>query len=84
MEINLDFTQQLAPVDATDKTEFIIKDLGDLLLQLQSLREEANYMIKCRLRDSIWYRDRNALEIVIKALNKILLEGGKWYVKILC
>lgn len=77
MEIELDFTQQLAPVSATDNTDFKIKDLEELLLQLESLREEANIMIQSRLREKVFYRDRNALDIVIKALNKILLKGGK-------
>ena len=75
--IELNFNEQLVPVDADLKNDYKIKNIDELLLQLQSLREEANYMIKCRLRESIWYRDRNALDIIIKALHKSILKEKK-------
>ena len=73
-DVELKFDEQLVPVDITDDSSYKIENIDDLLLQLQSLREEANYMIKCRLRESIWYRDRNALDIIIKALHKTILK----------
>ena len=49
----------------------IIKDKDDLIKQLESLKEEAIYMLKNPNHDEVFQRDLHALRIVIKLINTL-------------
>lgn len=50
----------------------IIKDNVELLKQLESLKEEAIYMLKNPYHDEVFQKDLHALKITIDALKRIL------------
>mgnify|MGYP006967403023 CR=1 FL=1 len=52
----------------------IIKNKDELLNQLESLKEEAIYMLKNPNHDEIFQKDLHALRIVIKMLGGITNE----------
>lgn len=49
----------------------IIKDKDELISQLESLKEEAIYMLKNPNHDEVFLRDLHALRIVINMLGGI-------------
>ena len=49
----------------------IIKNKDDLIKQLESLKEEAIYMLKNPNHDEVFQKDLHALRIVIKLINKL-------------
>ena len=53
----------------------IITNKDDLINQLESLKEEAIYMLKNPYHDEIFQKDLHALKIVIDLLKCILNEG---------
>lgn len=56
------------------KIEFdnIIKNKDDLINQLESLKEEAIYMLKDPYHDEVFQKDLHALRITISILQDIL------------
>lgn len=60
---------QLYRIDS--KNECLIQNKDDLIKQLESLREEALLMVKSRmLGNEVFYKDLNALNIVIRILRE--------------
>ena len=49
----------------------IIKNKDDLINQLESLKEEAIYMLKNPNHDEVFQRDLHALRIVINFINEL-------------
>ena len=49
----------------------IIKNKDDLIKQLESLKDEAIYMLKNPNHDEVFQRDLHALRIVIKLINTL-------------
>lgn len=49
----------------------IIKNKDDLIKQLESLKEEAIYMLKNPNHDEVFQKDLHALRIVIKLINTL-------------
>ena len=49
----------------------IIKNKDDLIKQLESLKEEAIYMLKNPYHDEIFQRDLHALRIVINFIKEL-------------
>ena len=49
----------------------IIKNKDDLIKQLESLKEEAIYMLKNPYHDEIFQRDLHALRIVINFIKQL-------------
>lgn len=49
----------------------IIKNKDDLLKQLESLKEEAIYMLKNPFHDEVFQRDLHALRIVINFIKEL-------------
>ena len=49
----------------------IIKNKDDLISQLESLKDEAIYMLKNPNHDEVFQRDLHALRIVIKLINEL-------------
>ena len=49
----------------------IIKNKEELINQLESLKEEAIYMLKCPNHDEIFQKDLHALRIVISFLMEV-------------
>ena len=50
----------------------IIKNKDELLTQLESLKEEAIYMLKNPYHDEIFQKDLHALRIVINMIKEVL------------
>lgn len=55
----------------TIKYDNIIKNKDDLISQLESLKEEAIYMLKNPNHDEIFQRDLHALRIVINFIKEL-------------
>lgn len=55
----------------TIKYDNIIKNKDDLIKQLESLKEEAIYMLKNPNHDEIFQRDLHALRIVINFIKEL-------------
>ena len=53
------------------KYDNIIKNKDDLIKQLESLKEEAIYMLKNPYHDEIFQRDLHALRIVINFIKEL-------------
>ena len=49
----------------------IIKNKDDLIKQLESLKDEAIYMLKNPYHDEVFQKDLHALRIVIKLINTL-------------
>ena len=49
----------------------IIKNKDDLIKQLESLKDEAIYMLKNPNHDEVFQRDLHALRIVINFINEL-------------
>lgn len=49
----------------------IIKNKDDLIKQLESLKDEAIYMLKNPYHDEVFQRDLHALRIVINFINEL-------------
>lgn len=49
----------------------IIKNKDDLINQLESLKEEAIYMLKNPYHDEVFQKDLHALRIVIKLIKDV-------------
>ena len=49
----------------------IIKNKDDLIKQLESLKDEAIYMLKNPYHDEVFQKDLHALRIVINFINEI-------------
>ncbi len=58
---------------ASYKIEYdnIIKNKDDLIKQLESLKEEAIYMLKNPYHDEIFQKDLHALKIVINMIKEV-------------
>ena len=54
----------------------IIKNKDDLIKQLESLKEEAIYMLKNPFHDEVFQKDLHALRIVLNLLRN--MEVVKW------
>lgn len=50
----------------------IIKNKDDLIKQLESLKEEAIYMLKNPFHDEVFQKDLHALRIVLNLLKELL------------
>lgn len=53
------------------KYDNIIKDKAELLKQLESLKEEAIYMLKNPFHDEVFQKDLHALRIVIDLIESL-------------
>lgn len=61
---------QVCPV-SDDREDYKIQNISELIEQLESLKEEASYMMRGSLREKVFYRDFNALKIILKMLKGV-------------
>ena len=63
--------KKLKDGDTMIEYDNIIKNKDDLIKQLESLKDEAIYMLKNPNHDEVFQRDLHALRIVIKLINTL-------------
>ena len=63
--------KKLKDGDSMIEYDNIIKNKDDLIKQLESLKDEAIYMLKNPNHDEVFQRDLHALRIVIKLINTL-------------
>lgn len=69
-DIKLDFETQLHPIDQ-DQENYIIHDLKELIKQIKSLKLDARINSRNELHQAIFYKDYNALSIVLNLLRQL-------------
>ena len=77
-KIKLDYSCQVYPVEAggedEDKAFYIISNKNELIKQLESLKLDAKENMRGKFCKEIFYKDRNALAIVIDLLKREEIE----------